>query len=114
MTVVMPLIVGVLGAAIGSFLNVVIYRVPRGLSVVSPPSACPSCAAPIRPGDNIPVLSWLLLRGRCRSCAAPIAPRYAIVELVTALVFAGMATLASTMKRDVSSLGKWLFVGLIS
>lgn len=91
MTVVMPLLIGVFGAAIGSFLNVVIHRVPRGLSVVSPPSACPGCAAPIRPADNIPVLSWLVLRGRCRACAAPIPPRYAIVELSTALVFAGLA-----------------------
>ncbi|GAA1733585.1 prepilin peptidase [Microcella frigidaquae] len=109
MTVVMPLIVGVLGAAIGSFLNVVIHRVPRGLSVVSPPSACPSCAAPIRPGDNIPVLSWLLLRGRCRSCAAPIAARYAVVELATALSFAGLAALvaprilAATTPADVAA-----------
>lgn len=95
MTVVVPVLVGVLGAAIGSFLNVVIHRVPRGISVVTPPSACPQCATPIRPGDNIPVLSWLLLHGRCRACAAPIAPRYAIVELVTALVFAGLAALAA-------------------
>lgn len=95
MTAVMPLLVGVLGAAIGSFLNVVIHRVPRGISVVTPLSACPHCAVPIRPGDNIPVMSWLLLRGRCRSCAAPIAPRYAIVELATALVFAGLAGLAA-------------------
>ncbi len=94
MTVVVPLLVGTLGAAIGSFLNVVIYRVPRGISVVTPPSACPRCATPIRPGDNIPVVSWLLLRGRCRSCAAPISPRYAIVELATALVFAGLAAFA--------------------
>jgi len=95
MTVVVPVLVGVLGAAIGSFLNVVIHRVPRGISVVTPPSACPQCATPIRPGDNIPVLSWLLLRARCRACSAPIAPRYAVVELVTALVFAGLAALAA-------------------
>lgn len=95
MIIVVPLLVGVLGAAIGSFLNVVIHRVPQGISVVTPPSACPQCAAPIRPLDNIPLVSWLLLRGRCRACAEPIPARYAIVELATALVFAGLAALAA-------------------
>jgi leader peptidase (prepilin peptidase)/N-methyltransferase len=78
----------VLGALIGSFLNVVVWRVPRGESVVSPPSACPACGHPIRARDNVPVLSWLLLRGRCRDCAAPIPRRYPLVEAVTALLFA--------------------------
>ncbi|MGV3732010.1 MAG: prepilin peptidase [Microcella sp.] len=95
MTVVVPILVGVLGASIGSFLNVVIHRVPRGLSVVSPPSACPACGARIRATDNIPVLSWLLLRGRCRACREPFSVRYAVIELVTALVFAGLAALAA-------------------
>jgi leader peptidase (prepilin peptidase) / N-methyltransferase len=87
------LIVGcaVLGLAIGSFLNVVIYRVPRGESVVSPPSACPTCHTPIAPWDNVPVFSWLLLRGRCRTCRAPISVRYPLVELATAGLFAGTA-----------------------
>jgi leader peptidase (prepilin peptidase)/N-methyltransferase len=80
----------VFGALIGSFLNVVIYRVPRGESVVSPPSACPCCGHPIRGIDNIPVLSWLILRGRCRDCSAPISRRYPLVELATALFFAGV------------------------
>jgi len=80
-----------LGLAIGSFLNVVIWRVPRGESVVSPPSACPGCHAPISPRDNIPVLSWLLLRGRCRSCGEPISARYPLVELLTAVVFGLLA-----------------------
>jgi len=106
MTVVVPVLVGVFGAAIGSFLNVVIYRVPRGVSVVTPPSACPQCATPIRPGDNIPVLSWLLLRARCRACSAPIAPRYAIVELVTALVFAGLAALSAPAILTASSVAE--------
>jgi leader peptidase (prepilin peptidase)/N-methyltransferase len=106
MTVVVPVLVGVLGAAIGSFLNVVIHRVPRGISVVTPPSACPQCATPIRPGDNIPVLSWLLLRARCRACSAPIAPRYAIVELVTALVFAGLAALSAPVILTASSVAE--------
>jgi leader peptidase (prepilin peptidase)/N-methyltransferase len=81
----------VFGLAIGSFLNVVIWRVPRGESVVSPPSHCPRCDHPIRQRDNIPVLSWLLLRGRCRDCQHPISPRYPLVELATAILFAVVA-----------------------
>ncbi|MEA2402028.1 MAG: leader peptidase (prepilin peptidase) / N-methyltransferase [Thermoleophilaceae bacterium] len=80
----------VLGALIGSFLNVVIYRLPRGGSLLTPGSHCPSCDAPVRAFDNVPVLSWLLLRGRCRSCAAPISPRYPAVELLTAVCFAAV------------------------
>lgn len=91
MTIIVPAIVGVLGAAIGSFLNVVIHRVPAGISVVHPPSACPSCDARVRPYDNIPVVSWIVLRGRCRDCSAPFSVRYAVVELLTALAFAGIA-----------------------
>jgi leader peptidase (prepilin peptidase)/N-methyltransferase len=79
-----------LGALIGSFLNVVIHRVPLGESLVSPGSHCPSCGAPVRTRDNIPILSWLLLRGRCRDCGAPISPRYPIVEAITAAAFAGV------------------------
>ena len=82
---------GVLGLLIGSFLNVVIYRVPRKLSIVRPPSACPTCHTPIRARDNVPVISWLVLRGRCRSCATSISPRYPIVEITTAILFAGVA-----------------------
>src|SRR5580704_1515708 len=80
-----------LGLVVGSFLNVVIYRVPRGESIVSPRSACPSCGVPIRERDNIPVLSWLMLRGRCRDCNAPISARYVLVELSCAGLFAGSA-----------------------
>jgi leader peptidase (prepilin peptidase) / N-methyltransferase len=76
-----------LGLAVGSFLNVVIWRVPRGESVVHPPSACPACGRAVRPRDNVPVLSWLLLRGRCRDCAAPISVRYPLVEAGTAVLF---------------------------
>lgn len=75
------------GLLVGSFLNVVVWRVPRGESVVHPPSACPRCGHPIRPRDNLPVVSWLLLRGRCRDCAAPISARYPAVEAATALLF---------------------------
>jgi leader peptidase (prepilin peptidase) / N-methyltransferase len=82
---------GVVGVVIGSFLNVVIWRVPRGESVVSPPSHCPGCDTPIAPRDNVPVLSWLLLRGKCRHCHNPISPRYPLVELATGVLFAPMA-----------------------
>jgi leader peptidase (prepilin peptidase)/N-methyltransferase len=84
-------VVAVLGAMVGSFLNVVVYRLPRGESVVSPGSRCPGCDSPIRPWDNVPVLSWLVLRGRCRSCGTPISPRYPLVEALTAVVFAAVA-----------------------
>jgi leader peptidase (prepilin peptidase)/N-methyltransferase len=77
------------GLLIGSFLNVVIHRVPAGLSLLSPGSACPSCGHPVRPQDNIPVLSWLLLRGLCRDCATPIPWRYPLVEAVTGVLFLG-------------------------
>jgi leader peptidase (prepilin peptidase) / N-methyltransferase len=80
-------IIGLLGLAIGSFLNVVIWRVPRGESVVHPPSHCPTCDAVISPRDNIPVVSWLVLRGRCRSCESHISARYPLVELGTAALF---------------------------
>ncbi len=79
------------GLATGSFLNVVIHRLPLGISVVAPASHCPLCETPIKPWDNIPVLSYLWLRGRCRSCAAPISWRYPAVELVTGLTFAALA-----------------------
>lgn len=77
----------VVGAAIGSFLNVVIHRVPREESIVLPNSACPHCKAAIKPYDNIPILSWLILGGKCRSCKEPIALRYPAVELLTAALF---------------------------
>jgi leader peptidase (prepilin peptidase)/N-methyltransferase len=79
---------GVLGLVIGSFLNVVSHRVPRSESVVSPPSACPSCGTPIRNRHNVPVLGWLVLRGRCYDCGLPISARYPIVEAATGLLFA--------------------------
>ena len=80
----------VLGAIVGSFLNVVIHRLPRGASIVSPGSSCPACAAPIAPFDNVPVLSWLALKARCRRCGDRISARYPLVELVTAVTFAAV------------------------
>lgn len=91
MTAFLLVAAGLYGLAVGSFLNVVIYRVPNKQSVVRPPSACPRCHQPISPRDNIPVISWLVLRGRCRSCAMPISARYPLVELLTAAVFVAVA-----------------------
>src|SRR5919204_5363816 len=83
--------VAAFGAAIGSFLNVVAYRLPRGESLVAPGSRCPGCETPIRPWDNVPLLSWIFLRGRCRNCSQRISPRYPLVELTTAVLFAALA-----------------------
>lgn len=93
MAVLLPVLAGVLGAVVGSFLNVVIHRVPAGLSVVRPPSACPACSSPVRAYDNVPVLSWLMLRAKCRDCGAPISARYPLVELGTAVAFVVVAWL---------------------
>jgi leader peptidase (prepilin peptidase) / N-methyltransferase len=97
------------GLVFGSFLNVVIYRVPRELSVVKPRSACPNCGALIRAYDNIPVLSWIILRGKCRDCAYPITPRYAIVELICGFLFVAAYFHAAPMD---SQLALWAFLKL--
>ncbi|TFB87094.1 prepilin peptidase [Cryobacterium algoricola] len=104
----------ILGVVIGSFLNVVVYRVPNGLSIVSPPSACPRCGAAIRPYDNIPVVSWLVLRGKCRQCKTAISTRYPLVELGTGLAFAAVSVwaLATRFPEDVwGASGTDLIVG---
>lgn len=90
-TALVVALVGVLGLLVGSFLNVVVWRVPRGESVAHPPSACPACGHRIRPWDNVPVVSWLVLRGRCRDCGEPIAVRYPLVEAGTGGLFALVA-----------------------
>jgi leader peptidase (prepilin peptidase)/N-methyltransferase len=82
------MLAAVVGAVFGSFLNVVAYRLPRGESLSRPRSRCPQCQTAIKPYDNVPVLSWLALRGRCRSCRAPISARYPLVEAVTGLLCA--------------------------
>lgn len=89
MNVVLAVSCLLLGLVVGSFLNVVVYRVPRGESIVRPGSHCPSCGAAVAARDNIPVVSWLVLRGRCRHCGASISPRYLVVEVLTAVLFAG-------------------------
>lgn len=80
-----------LGLAVGSFLNVVIYRVPNGESLLTPPSHCPKCNTPIRNRHNVPLFGWLVLRGRCADCGAPISIRYPLVELVTGILFVAVA-----------------------
>jgi leader peptidase (prepilin peptidase) / N-methyltransferase len=79
-------IAALFGAVVGSFLNVVAYRLPRRESLVTPGSRCPGCATPIKPYDNVPVLGWLLLRGRCRACGQTISPRYPAIEALTAVL----------------------------
>ena len=90
MTALVAAISGLYGLVIGSFLNVVIWRVPRKESIVKPPSHCPVCDAKIANRDNIPVVSWLLLRGRCRNCGTAISARYPFVELLTGVLFAAV------------------------
>jgi len=90
----------IIGACVGSFLNVVIYRLPAGKSLVRPGSHCPKCGAPIKPWHNIPVLSYLILRGRCAECGENFSPRYMAVELITAALFSACA-----VKFGVSATG---------
>lgn len=106
------------GLLLGSFLNVCIYRMPRGLSVVSPRSACPACNTPIAAYDNIPVLSWLILGGKCRHCKTRISPRYVLVELLTGCFFAVSYVVALWMSEPVPTAVKFcvlsfLLIGLI-
>jgi leader peptidase (prepilin peptidase)/N-methyltransferase len=82
---------GVLGASVGSFMNVCVSRLPHGESLVRPRSKCPACGGPIAWYDNIPLLSWILLRGKCRQCREPISIQYPAIELVTAAIWVGMA-----------------------
>lgn len=114
LTIIYGVSVFLFGLCLGSFLNVCIYRLPRGLSVVSPRSACPNCHAPIAAYDNVPVVSWLLLRAKCRHCKAAISGRYAAVELLTALLFLGVFLLfglsLATLKFCVFA---FLLLGLI-
>lgn len=105
-------IVALLGLAIGSFLNVVIYRLPAGLSIVRPPSHCPACDAPIRARHNVPVLGWLMLRGRCADCGAPISPRYPLVELGTGVLFV-LATLLAWNRAQLPLAPALLYLAAI-
>src|SRR3954454_21280800 len=89
----------VIGAIFGSFFNVVAYRLPRGESLSRPRSRCPGCATPIKPYDNVPILSWLALRGKCRACGSRISPRYPLVEGATALL-CGLVVLVKGLDKD--------------
>lgn len=106
-------LIGLFGLAVGSFLNVVIWRVPRGESVVHPASACPRCDNAIRARDNIPVLSWLLLRGRCRDCGEPIALRYPAVELATGLLFVLVTLRFGLSTTAAAAIPAFLFLAAI-
>jgi leader peptidase (prepilin peptidase)/N-methyltransferase len=101
---------GVLGAIVGSFLNVVTYRLPRHESLITPASHCPGCGAPVKPYDNIPILSWLLLRGHCRSCSQPISPRYPLVEALTAALCVGAVLVHDTAAGIALSIALILIV----
>jgi leader peptidase (prepilin peptidase)/N-methyltransferase len=112
---------GMLGLAVGSFLNVVAHRLPNGLSVVSPPSHCPRCMHPIRVRHNVPVLGWVMLRGKCHDCGSRISPRYPAVELlvglwypITALVLAShhaLAALPGILLSGTTAIALALLVG---
>lgn len=105
-TVIVGTFIFLIGAAVGSFLNVVIYRVPAGISLLRPPSRCPHCLHRLGITENIPILGWVWLKGRCKHCQAPISPRYPIVELITGLMFLG---LYATFGSSLQMLGLTLF-----
>lgn len=109
---VVPVAAGVAGLAVGSFLNVVIYRVPRGESLVRPPSRCPACGRPIRVRHNVPVAGWLMLGGRCADCGARIGVRYPLVEVATAVVFAALAWRLADLHL-ISALPAYLYFAAI-
>jgi leader peptidase (prepilin peptidase)/N-methyltransferase len=102
-----------LGLAIGSFLNVVIYRVPRGLSLLRPPSHCPGCQRPVRNRHNLPVVGWLLLRGRCADCRTPISVRYPLVEFGTAALFVAVTELLAH-RHQLPALPAFLYFSAIA
>src|SRR5258705_13847031 len=102
----------VLGLVVGSFLNVVVYRVPQGESLLRPGSRCPSCGTPIRPSHNIPVVSWIVLRGRCFACGRPIAVTYPLVELATSLLFVAVTLRLSNLDL-LSALSAYLYFAAI-
>jgi leader peptidase (prepilin peptidase) / N-methyltransferase len=102
------LLVFALGSCIGSFLNVVVYRLPRRQSLLWPASRCPVCRHPLGPLDNVPILAWLWLRGQCRYCNVPISGRYPLVEFLTGLLFVAVW---SVWGMSVASLSGWILVG---
>ena len=113
LAIVVVVIIGLVGLAVGSFLNVVIWRVPQRTSLIAPPSACPRCGNAIRPRDNVPVLSWLILQGRCRDCGEPIAIRYPLVELLTGVLFAALALFIGVELPAVAALPAFVYLGAV-
>ena len=107
---VLALLAMVVGSCVGSFLNVLVYRAPRGRSVLNPPSSCPACGSWIRARDNVPVLGWILLGGACRDCGGRISIRYPLIELATGLLFASvyLVHLAAETGDALESNGPWL------
>jgi leader peptidase (prepilin peptidase) / N-methyltransferase len=101
---------GVLGAIVGSFLNVVVYRLPRHESLITPASHCPGCGTAVKPYDNIPVLSWLLLRGHCRACGQAISVRYPLVEFATGALCVGAVLAGKDAARVALGIGLILLV----
>ena len=100
------IIVFALGASIGSFINVVVYRIPAGLSLIFPPSRCPKCLNQLKPYDNVPVIGWISLKGRCRFCQTKISARYPVVEAVTGLIF---LLIFSLFEFSPLTIGYWIF-----
>ena len=103
-----------LGASVGSFLNVVVYRLPAGKSLLRPGSRCPHCERPIRPWHNVPIFGWLLLRGRCYDCDAPISARYLLVELITAIWFALIVGIGFYLQTELASPYFWILWAFVA
>lgn len=101
------LVILIFGASVGSFLNVVVYRLPAKLSLLLPPSRCPNCLTQLKPYDNVPVFGWLWLRGQCRHCESPISPRYPLVEVATGILF---LLVFWTFGLSEQTLGYWVFL----
>lgn len=104
------LLTTILGASIGSFLNVVVYRLPAGLSLTHPPSRCPTCLTPLRKRENVPIVGWLMLRGKCAHCGTNISARYPVVELITALLF---LSIFLVFGFSLLTLGYWTFISFL-
>ncbi len=102
----------ILGACFGSFTTACVWRIPRGISIVWPPSSCPKCGHKLGALENIPIFGWILLRGKCKGCAMPISPRYLIIELVTAILFTLSAVLALRSGRPLTVLPAWTLIVL--
>ena len=104
------LLTTILGASIGSFLNVVVYRLPAGLSLTQPPSRCPKCMTRLRKRENVPIVGWLMLRGQCAHCGTDISMRYPIVEMITALLF---LSIFLVFGFSLQTLGNWTFISFL-